>query len=41
MHVISRSSTALIGDAVNTTIILPKVELYYIIGVNLLIIEQY
>ena len=35
------SSIAVISDAVNTTIILPKVKLYYIIVVNLLIIEQY
>ena len=41
MRVISSSSNAVISDTVNTTINLPKVELYYITGVNLLIIEQY
>ena len=41
MRIISSSSIAVISDAVNTTIILPKVELYYIIGVNVLIMEEY
>jgi len=41
VRVSSSSPFAVVSDAVNTTINLSKVELYYIVGVNLLIIEQY